>query len=361
MESLESGSEVRTEIKFLFVLLALLIAVPASQAEDLFDWLKPTTHGKKQSQKQGEADVSDRAVLLTLEPGEAETYPKLSKDGRSMLVIASRGNRAWVSRRAVENGDPLNVVSEDARALGSSRWHGGEVTFLSSRAGGLGLWKKAADGQGVVKRMKELHGPLIQPIYLADGSVIAVRLDSVGNTRKKMKAKRDSFNNWHLSGYTSRIILVNQQGSERVLSEGSNPSLSPDGEWIVFSMPVGRSWHLFMMRTDGSELSQLTDVRSIDVQPTWSSDGKWIVFTSNRAKADMRKPANNSWDVWAIDREGRNLTQLTIDKARDAGPSVGADNRVYFHSDRKVSAGLKKERQVKGGTGKFHIWSVTLP
>ncbi|MES0371633.1 MAG: TolB protein, partial [Mariprofundaceae bacterium] len=340
------------------ILFAMLIAAPAVQAENLFDWLQTASKSKKQ--KQAEAMPADHAVLLTLEPQESEMYPKLSSDGRSMLVTTEKGKHSWVSRRAVENGDPLNVVTDDVRALDSARWHNGSVTFLSKRTGGLGLWKKAADGQGIVRRVKELQGQLTQVHLLEDGSVIAVRLESTGRTKKKARTKHDSFNNWQVSGYKIQIIHVDPFGKERVLSEGSNPALSRDREWLIFSMPVGRSSHLFMMRVDGSELSQLTDERSIDVQPVWSADGKWIVFTSNRAKSDMRKPGNNNWDIWAVDREGRNLTQLTMDKARDGAPSVGADNRVYFHSDRKISSELKKEHQIKGRVGSFHIWSVPL-
>ncbi len=349
----------RTGLKVLYLMLAALVATPAAQAENLFDWLQPSSHGKKT--ERSAARPADSAMLLTLEPQESEMYPHVSADGRYMTVQVSRGRDAWISRRAVENGDPLNVVVDDARALDSVQWHGDSVTFLSERAGGLGLWKKASDGQGIVRRVKELQGKLTQAQLLADGSVIAVRLEPTGNTKKKVKVRHDGFNNWQIPGYRSRMIHVDRHGVERLLSEGSNPALSPDGKWVVFSMPIGRSWHLFMMRVDGSELSQLTDARSVDVQPSWSPDGKWIVFTSNRAKSDLRKSANNNWDIWAIDRQGRNLTRLTMDAARDGAPSVGTNGRVYFHSDRKVSAELKKEHQLKGSVGKFHVWSVSLP
>ncbi len=54
---------------------------------------------------------------------------------------------------------------------------------------------------------------------------------------------------------------------------------------------------------------QMTDTPFGEFEPAWSPDGKWIVFTSNRAKADMRGKGN--WDIWAIDRDGKNLMQLT--------------------------------------------------
>jgi len=353
MESVEGDAEMR---KLNIIIALALIAAPATvQAEGLLDWLP------KASSSSAKEKPTDSAKLLTIEPGESEMYPQVSQEGRHLIVTVKQKKKGAISRRAIENGDPLNVVTNDARAMDSARWYENSVTFLSQRAGSLGMWKKAADGEGVVRRVKELQGQITQPLLLKDGSVIAVRFEAAGKTRAKLKANRDGFNNWQVTGYRSEVVLIDQHGSVRVLSQGTNPSLSPDGEWIVFTMPVGRSYHLYMMRVDGSELTQLTDERSVDVQPTWSRDGKWIVFTSNRAKADMRKPKNSNWDIWAIDREGRNLTQITMDEARDGAPAVGKDGRVYFHADRKISKTEKALRNFKGRTGKFHIWSIKFP
>lgn len=341
----------------LVMLAAMLLAAPAAHAENLLDWLESAT----QSNNAKKVDVpADSAVLLTLEPKESEMYPQVSADGKHLIVLASRGKDGVISRRAAENGDPLNVVTDDVRALDSARWHGDSITFFSERAGGLGLWVRSPDGQGVVRRARELNGQFTQPLLLTDGSVIAVRLEAADRKKTSVRRLQDDFNNWQVSGFRSEIVLIDANGAERVLSQGTNPSLSPDGKWIVFAMAVGRSYHLYMMKVDGSELTQLTDERSIDVQPVWSADGKWIVFTSNRSLADMRKPKNNNWDIWAIDREGRNLTQLTMDEARDGAPSVAANGRVYFHSDRKITHELKDARQIKGSVGQFHIWSISM-
>jgi TolB protein len=156
-------------------------------------------------------------------------------------------------------------------------------------------------------------------------------------------------------------VRVDADGSEEILSKGINPAVSPDGKWIVFSMPIGRSWHLFMVRPDGSDLTQLTNERCADVQPAWSADGKWIVFTSNRGQVDLRTPSKNNWDIWAINREGSSLIRLTEDEARDGAPTVAPNGKVYFHSDRKIDRQLQEDRQVKGRSGGFHIWSVQLP
>ena len=356
-----------------FALVPLLAAgwitaasVPAHAG--ILDWMQEhaaTLPGDGKSKAKAPADD---ARLVTLEPGQTELYPKPSPDGRFLLTLVQKGKHAWISRRYAENGDPANVVTEDARAFDSFEWEdAGHVYFLSTRAGGLGLWDKIADGEGMVRRLMVLHGRITQPVLLKDGAVIAVRLlperaSRAGAPRRAARHMHgDGFNSWRFPGFRAEIVRIEPDGAVRRLSEGVNPALSPDGQWVAFSMPVGRSYHLFRMHPDGSALIQVTSARSVDVQPAWSRDGKWILFTSNRAHPDMRGKGKNNWDVWAIQPDGRNLTRLTADGARDGAPRMGKDGQVYFHSDRAVPKPEQQAREVKRVMRGFHVWRIGFP
>jgi Tol biopolymer transport system component len=346
------------------ILLLTLLALPLNAyAVDLEEWLDSVviTPSRQKAERK-----TDNARLLTLEPRETEMYPRVSPNGRFLITVTRRGRDVWLSRRFTENGDPANVVTDDEMAISTFNWKdNNHVYFLSHRAGSPGIWDQAADAEGMVRRLLVVSHNLTQPILLDDGSLIAVRLEpttvSTRNKPIRKKHRRDMFDNWSNPGFHASIVQIYPGGKTRVLTEGINPALSRDGEWLVFSMSVGRSWHLFRMRLDGSELAQITSQRSIDVQPSWSADGNWIVFTSNRGKGDMRTPSRSNWDIWAIDKNGRNLTRLTWDPARDGGPSVGPDGTVYFHSDRKVSKEARYQHEVKGSTSGFHIWTTHLP
>jgi len=338
--------------------------IPSAQAANLPNWLDDAlaTHDQQK------ATVSeDKAELLTLEKGETEMYPKISPDGKYLLVASRKKNRQVITRRLVENGDPINVVSyDDEQALHSIAWHGdANVTFLSHRADSLGLWQKPVDG-GVTQRLNgRLDGELKTPIVLEDGSIIAVRLQRssqrMGSEKKHSRKNKLTFANWKTGKKQPHIVKISPQGVESMLSSGINPALSPDGKRIVFSMQAGRSWHLFMINVDGSDLAQLTESRSVDVQPTWSPDGKWIAFTSNRGNTDMRHANKGNWDIWLIGDDGRNMSRLTTHKAKDGAASFADNGRVYFHSDRKVSKKESAYHQVHAANKGFHIWSVLLP
>jgi len=353
----------------LWLITGLMAFAPSLEAQDLMDWLHETTLPSRTSLTSG--IETDLAELLTLEPGENEMYPRVSPDGRYMLVVSGKSRRAVVTRRLVENGDPVNTVSQhDPMVLDSILWHGNDtVSFLSYRADSLGVWEKPVAG-GIIRRYQRLDGELISPVILANGSVIAVRLRKSSKRIAPSRYKTHSFrfDNWEIRGREPYMVYISQNGAERELTAGINPSLSPDGQRVVFSMKMEKNWHLFMMNVDGSGLIQLTEGRNIDVQPTWSPDSKWIAFTSNRdgddgdsLKADMHKSGKTNWDIWLIGHDGRGLTRLTRNPAKDGAPSISGNGRVYFHSDRKVDKEDRKKHQVKGRTGGFHIWSVALP
>jgi len=350
-------------LKTVLLMISLISMAPATQANEIMDWLDEHAAGID-AMPDRSTTVADSASLVTLENKQTEMYPQPSPNARYLLTVTWKGKDAWISRRFSENGDPANRVTFDDRALDSIHWKNNDkVYYLSGRAGGLGLWEKISDGEGMQRRIQRLSGIITQPILLSDGSVIATRLKPVSRKNKSSGSrKHDAFNNWTFPGFNAEIVRFEKGGDAHRLAEGVNPSLSPDGKWIAFAMPTGRSIHLFRMRTDGSDLIQITDARSADVQPSWSHDGKSILFTSNRANNNLRRPKKSGWDIWSIGIDGRNLVQITFDKAHDGGARMGSDGLIYFHSDRPVSKTLRAERHIKSATSHgYHIWTISPP
>jgi len=86
-----------------------------------------------------------------------------------------------------------------------------------------------------------------------------------------------------------RIVLID--GSGRRISTFSKPvgaratdwapAWSPDGKWLAFARSTDgrRSFHVYVMRADGSGVRQLTHGR-FDESPAWSPDGRWIAYAS---------------------------------------------------------------------------------
>ena len=80
----------------------------------------------------------------------------------------------------------------------------------------------------------------------------------------------------------------------------SNPSLSPDGEWILMQgnakapSTKKQNLDLFVVKPDGTQLTQLTYHPGADFCPVWSADGKQIYFISSRGTK------NENFNVWRM-------------------------------------------------------------
>lgn len=65
--------------------------------------------------------------------------------------------------------------------------------------------------------------------------------------------------------------------------EELHPSLSPDGEWIVYASKASGNWDIYQRRVGGQTFFNLTkDSSAADTHPAFSPDGKKIAFRSER-------------------------------------------------------------------------------
>jgi Tol biopolymer transport system component len=100
--------------------------------------------------------------------------------------------------------------------------------------------------------------------------------------------------------------------TERVLDEpkeitdpskqAARPAISPDGEWLAFNS-AGPDEDLFLVRTDGTGMRQLTHEGHKDLGPRWSADGQQIAFFSKRT---------GNRQIWTTTVDGRRQSQLTF-------------------------------------------------
>jgi TolB protein len=108
----------------------------------------------------------------------------------------------------------------------------------------------------------------------------------------------------------------------------ANPTLSPDGAWILYESDAGGSRDIWLMAADGGAPVRLTDHGAFDSAPAWLPDGNGIVFESDRS---------GSKSIWYLDlgAEGAQPVALTDDGGEDGSPAVSPDGlRIVFESNR---------------------------
>ena len=114
--------------------------------------------------------------------------------------------------------------------------------------------------------------------------------------------------------------------------EASHPEYSPDGSQVVLQSYQGGTFHIWVMRPDGTGLRQLTTGHGDDREPRFSPNGKTVAFSSDRA-------FKGSYDVWTVDVATGKLTQITSSNDEEYEPAWSPDGKQLAYVDGVYSAG----------------------
>jgi TolB protein len=91
------------------------------------------------------------------------------------------------------------------------------------------------------------------------------------------------------------------------------PTWSPDGQWIAFTRIQDQQANIMVMRSDGTEVRQLTTTGA-ESAPAWSPDGTHIVFMSRHLnteeEANTRSPKYFS-NIYVMRSDGSERRPIT--------------------------------------------------
>src|SRR5260370_438163 len=102
------------------------------------------------------------------------------------------------------------------------------------------------------------------------------------------------------------------------LLEPARPDWSPKGDIVTFQAYSGGTFHIWILKPDGSGVRQLTTGHGDDREPRFSPDGARIAFASDRAfKGD--------YDIWVVDVASGELKQWTSSADDEFEPAWAPD------------------------------------
>jgi Tol biopolymer transport system component len=214
-----------------------------------------------------QADGSDKEPLeATKDPGFNLGCGDVSPDGRFIVLegFAQQGtdNGIYLVRSSDGGGLRPVSVSQPGESIGDPTFSpdGTQVAFFRTKEGvspqGAGaIFTVDVDGSHL-KRITPWGGAFLDQSWSPDGQWIVYQRPY------------------------GVLTMVRPDGTERhdiplALPPGSgaqNPAWSPDGQWLVFSLTHNGTANIYMVRPDGSSLTQVTTEPGVDEQhPVWTS------------------------------------------------------------------------------------------
>ena len=188
------------------------------------------------------------------------------------------------------------------------------VIFRTNNGQLLNFDLKNREEQEILRNYHNINNPYFCPVT---GELIFVRFRPEGQDKSGV---------WKTDLKEKNVTLLTKD--ERLIYQ---PAFSPDGQSIVFVKADEKNiyHHLWLMKSDGSNLEQITHGAGFETLPNFSPDGRTIVFSSNESGA---------YEFYLIDVASRKIHQLTQDGHLNTRPRFSKDGKkILFVSNRSGS------------------------
>jgi Tol biopolymer transport system component len=236
--------------------------------------------------------------LLSLAEDRGDGYqPAWSPSGKRIAFWTSpSGVRDIVTMPA--GGGDLVSVTHDADVDFAPTWSpdGKHLYFASDRGGTMGIWRVGIDEAS--GRARSEPEPVVSGVDVAmdlphlsrDGSTLLFRskIESVNPAAIAFDPN---------TGRAGAVTLLQHRTGILVPTDASR-----DGKWVSLYNVLERQQDVFIMHTDGTGLTRLTDDAARDWTPRFASDGTTLTFWSNEG---------GKYNAWSIKLDGGGRTRLS--------------------------------------------------
>jgi Tol biopolymer transport system component/DNA-binding winged helix-turn-helix (wHTH) protein len=253
---------------------------------------------------------------LTTPQGSVGDYnPVFSPDGRTLAF--NRGSQGVTSiyTAPVSGGEEQRLITGVQYGWGLA-WTPDGRDIVFAKAGWLAdagwLWKIPRGG-GKAERL-QFGQEGVEPSIQGNRLAYARQTANINIWRREL-------NSLVSAGPSDRFIYSTRMES--------GPQFSPDGSKIAFESTRSGAYEIWMCRSDGTGVVQLTRFNSSTGTPRWSPDGQQIAFDSR---------ASGNADIFVVDSRGGSPRRLSSELSSEVVPSWSRDGRwIYFASDRTGS------------------------
>jgi Tol biopolymer transport system component len=205
---------------------------------------------------------------------------------------------------------------------------GTRIAFTSNRDGDPDIYVVGPDGSGLMNLTADPSGVLATLLFLLDKSIDVWPAWSPGGDRIVFASSRT---NIMMRTTPWDVVIMRSNGSQVVqltdtIKYDGIASWSPDGEQLVFVSQRDEGAQIYRMSSAGEDVIRLTEEGDDNEFPVWSPDGSWIAFESDR---------DGDSEIYLMPPSGSTHVQLTDNQGYDGQPSWSPDGkRIAFTSNR---------------------------
>ena len=284
---------------------------------------------------------------LTFGGQNAEAY--FSADGKKLIFQSTRDDLKCdqIFTMNVDGSDVRMVSTGKGRTTCSYFYPGGKkILYSSTHLGGAECPPKPDYSKGYVWGVYSTYdiftanpdGSDVKQLTTAPGYDAEATVSEDGR-----KIVFTSLRNGDLDIYTMDADGKHVKQLTHELGYDGGPFFSPDAKWIVYRAHHPKPGQetedylellkrdlirptyleLWLMKADGSQKRQITDLGAASFAPSFFLDGRRIIFSSNVGSTG----GMGNFELYAVDLDGKNLERITYREGFDGFPMFSPDGK----------------------------------
>jgi TolB protein len=246
-------------------------------------------------------------------------YPAASPDGNKLISNSEPGaihhNKILIMNT---DGSQRSVLLQDAeKSIVAPVWspQGDKIAF------GFGRFFQVFNGK-VIGDVAVIN---------SDGTGLQILTDGTGNNGFPSWSPDGKKIVFRSSGGASEGLFILDLATRAITPLLTNPqkdnfpAWSPRGDRIAFTRKRDGNYDIYTVKPDGSDLQRLTTTPGNDAHCVWSPDDEWLAFSSERQgfkdeSALWPYNAQSYGDLYVMRTDGSDVRQLTDDQFEKATP-----------------------------------------